>query len=51
MITGNSEGTTVRDSLKAGAVNFVVKPFDRDTLLAKVAQALSPLHLTGQPAA
>jgi len=40
MITGNSEGTTVRDSLKAGAVNFVVKPFDRVTLVAKVAHAL-----------
>ncbi len=42
MVTGNSEGATVRDSLKAGAVNFVVKPYDSDTLLAKVAQALSP---------
>jgi len=42
MVTGNSEGTTVRDSMKAGATNFVVKPFDRDTLLAKIANALYP---------
>jgi CheY-like chemotaxis protein len=42
MVTGNSEGATVRDSMKAGAINFVGKPFDRDTLLAKVAHALGP---------
>jgi FixJ family two-component response regulator len=42
MVTGKSEGTAVRDSIKAGAGNFVVKPFDRDTLLAKVASALRP---------
>lgn len=42
MVTGNSEGDCVRDSMKAGAANFVVKPFDRDTLLAKVARALGP---------
>jgi CheY-like chemotaxis protein len=40
MITGNSEGATVRDSLKAGAINFVVKPFERETLLTKFALAL-----------
>jgi CheY-like chemotaxis protein len=40
MVTGNSEGATVRDSMKAGAINFVVKPFDRDTLLAKIIHAL-----------
>ncbi len=40
MVTGKREGTTVRDSLKAGAANFVVKPFDRNTLLAKIASAL-----------
>lgn len=40
MITGNSEGVAVRDSLKAGATGFVVKPLDGDTLLAKVARAL-----------
>jgi PleD family two-component response regulator len=43
MTTGKSEGVSVRDSMKAGATDFVVKPFDRDTLLAKVAHALQPL--------
>ncbi|MBW8365902.1 MAG: response regulator [Rhizobium sp.] len=42
MVTGKSEGAAVRDSIKAGAANFIVKPFDRDTLLAKVAHALRP---------
>lgn len=42
MVTGNSEGTAVRDSIKAGAANFIVKPFDRDTLLVKVTRALHP---------
>lgn len=42
MVTGKSEGAAVRDSIKAGAANFIVKPLDRDTLLAKVAHALRP---------
>ena len=41
MVTGKSEGKVVIDSLKAGAVGFVVKPFDRTTLIAKIARALS----------
>lgn len=40
MITGKSEGKVVIDSKKAGAIDFVVKPFDRATLIAKVARAL-----------
>lgn len=40
MITGKSEKKIVTESMKAGATSFVVKPFDRDTLLGKVAQAL-----------
>ncbi len=40
MITGKSEGQTVKDSLKAGATDFVVKPFDRATLTAKIDRAL-----------
>ena len=46
MITGKSEGNVVIDSLKAGASDFVVKPFDRATLLAKIAHAL---RATAQP--
>ena len=42
MVTGKSEGAAVRDSIKAGATNFIVKPFDRDTLLAKVVSTLRP---------
>ena len=38
MITGKSAGNVVVDSLKAGAADFVVKPFDRDKLIAKAAR-------------
>lgn len=41
MITGKSEGSVVVDSLKAGASGFLVKPFVRDTLLAKLREALN----------
>lgn len=40
MATGKSVGNVVTDSLKAGAIDFVVKPFDRETLIGKVACAL-----------
>jgi len=40
MITGRSELDTVRESLKAGAAGFVVKPFERETLIEKIRQAL-----------
>lgn len=40
MVTGMRQGNVVTHSLKAGATDFVVKPIDRDTLLAKVAKAL-----------
>ena len=40
MITGKSDKNVVVESLKAGAIDFVVKPFERDTLIGKVAQAL-----------
>jgi CheY-like chemotaxis protein len=36
MITGHSEKHMVVDSLKAGAADFVVKPFDKATVLAKL---------------
>ncbi len=36
MITGNSEKAVVVESVKAGAADFIVKPLDRDRLLAKI---------------
>jgi CheY-like chemotaxis protein len=36
MVTGHSEKNVVVDSLKAGAADFLVKPFDRATLLGKL---------------
>jgi CheY-like chemotaxis protein len=40
MVTGKSEKTIVTESLKAGAIDFVVKPLDREKLIAKVAGGL-----------
>lgn len=40
MITGHSGKQVVIESLKAGAVDFVVKPFDKPTLLAKLRKFL-----------
>ena len=40
MATGRSGKDTVMESLKVGATSFVVKPFDRNKLLDKLAQAL-----------
>lgn len=40
MITGNSEKNVVAVALKMGAADFIVKPFIREILIAKVAQAL-----------
>lgn len=41
MVTGNSERKTVLSSVEAGAIDYVVKPFNRDGLLAKLARALA----------
>lgn len=43
LISGMSDGSVVREILKAGAVDFIVKPFERAALLVKVARALRPL--------
>lgn len=45
MITGNSERGIVLDSRRLGAADFLVKPFDRQTLLGKIARVLNrPLN-------
>ncbi len=46
MITGKSDGTVVADSLRAGAADFVVKPLDRDKLIAKLARWSRPEALS-----
>lgn len=40
MVTGKSDGNVVLDSLKAGAVDFIVKPIKPAALLSKMARAL-----------
>lgn len=40
MVTGDSEGEVVVGSFKAGACDFVVKPFSSATLIAKINHAL-----------
>lgn len=44
MITGHSEKAVVVESLKAGASDFAVKPFDKDVLRAKVRGLLNGTH-------
>ncbi len=50
MVTGISEGNVVIDSLRAGATAFVVKPFDRPTLLGKIAKVLQTRREAGAEA-
>lgn len=40
MVTTESEKMNVIEALKAGANNYVVKPFQKDTLLKKFAQTM-----------
>jgi CheY-like chemotaxis protein len=40
MITGMGEKQIVEDAIKMGVTDFIVKPFDREILAAKVADAL-----------
>ncbi len=49
MITGHSDKDVVVRSVKAGSVGFVVKPVNKDVLLAKVASCLDAVP--GSPAA
>jgi len=43
MITGHSERHLVVESLRAGASDYVVKPFDREIIMAKLRAWLTPL--------
>lgn len=42
MCTGKGQRRDVADALQAGANDYIVKPFTREILLAKVAKALAP---------
>ena len=44
MITGKSEGDVVAECLKAGAVDFVVKPYEHCVLIAKMNLALKTVN-------
>lgn len=44
VITGHSEKAVVMESLKAGAADFAVKPYDKDVLRAKVRNYLHIAH-------
>ncbi|CAB3682878.1 response regulator [Trinickia soli] len=46
MVTGHSERNIVVDSLKAGAADFLVKPFDKNTLHEKLRQFLPALAVS-----
>jgi CheY-like chemotaxis protein len=46
MVTGHSERNIVVESLKAGAADFLVKPFDKNTLHEKLRQFLPALATT-----
>jgi CheY-like chemotaxis protein len=43
MLTGSARRETLAGSISAGAAGFIVKPFTRDALLAKL-ESLLPLH-------
>jgi CheY-like chemotaxis protein len=45
MVTGHSERNIVVESLQAGAADFLVKPFDKNTLHEKLRQFLPALAL------
>ncbi len=40
MVTTEAEKSRVIDALKAGANNYVIKPFEPDTLLKKISDTL-----------
>jgi PleD family two-component response regulator len=42
MLTGDATRDTLKNSMEAGAAGFIVKPFTRDALLAKLTRAILP---------
>jgi CheY-like chemotaxis protein len=44
MITGKSEGSVVVDCQKAGAIDFIVKPYEHKKLIEKISNALNVSH-------
>lgn len=51
MVTGNSNKIVVINCLTAGAADFVVKPFNRDTLLDKIRKFLKDSTVEADPIA
>ena len=46
-VTAQEEGEDTNRALSLGAVDYLIKPFQRETLLRKVAQRLSATNVTG----
>ena len=44
MLTSESRRETIEDSLKAGAADFIVKPFAREAVIKKLDRFLSALR-------
>jgi len=40
MVTTESEGRQIINSIRAGAVNYVTKPFDQEELISKMVESL-----------
>jgi CheY-like chemotaxis protein len=47
VVTGSADRESVRSTLDFGVVDFIVKPFDRETLLSKVRRAIGKVELVG----